>query len=286
MKNNLKVENLEGELEPFSSQKVYQSARNAGASKELAKNITKKIEKQVYNNIKTEKIFKEIKKILKKEDLPTYLRFDLKKAIKRLGPTGFPFEKYIKSIFENRGFKAKINLYLKGKCCTYEIDLLAEKGKTLYVGECKYRNLFESSVNINFVLINYARFLDIKKNISSKKFSRIKSILITNGKLTKKAIRYSECVNEELLGWKYPKNKGLEKIIENNKLYPITILPSLSQEMINFFVLEKKMLVKDILKLNLNNFSKKTKIPITKLERIKKEAEILLKDENFYKSKN
>ncbi len=285
MKNNLKVENLEGELEPFSSQKVYQSAKNAGADKETAEKITKEIEKQAYDQIKTENIFKEIKKLLKKEDFPTSLRFDLKKAIKRLGPTGFPFEKYIKSILEKQGFKTKINLYIKGKCCTYEIDFLAEKEKTIYIGECKYRNLFESSVDINFALINYARFLDVKKNKSFKNFSKIKSILVTNGKLTKKAIQYSECIGEDLLGWKYPKNNGLEKIIEKNYLYPITILPSLSGEIEKALILQKKMLVKDILNLNLLNFSKRNKISIKKLEKLKQEAEILIKDENFRQSK-
>lgn len=276
MKKKIKVENLEGEIEPFSTQKIYRSARNAGASKKIAEEITKEIEKKAYQGIKTEKIFREIKKILKEKDYQTFVKFDLKKAIKRLGPTGFPFEQYVKSIFQNRGFKTKTNLRLKGKCCRYEIDFLAEKGEKIYVGECKYRNLFESSVDVNFALINYARFLDVKKNKLFEKFSQVDTILVTNGKFTKKAIRYSNCVKADLLGWKYPRNRGLEKIVEEGNLYPITILPSLSKKAIESFLLEKKMLAEDLLKLNLENFSSKSKVSLKELKKLKKEAEILL----------
>lgn len=279
-KKNIKVQNLEGEKEPFSSQKVYRSARNAGASKKLAKEITEKIEKKVYPNIKTAEIFEEIKKILRKKDFKTSLKFDLKKAMKRLGPTGFPFEKYVRSIFKSKGFKTKINLYIKGKCCTYEIDFLAKKEGTVHVGECKFRNLFDKAININFVLINYARFLDLKKGKYLKSFSdsTIKNLLITNAKFTKKAIRYAKCMGADLWGWKFPEKKGLEKVIEEKKLYPITILPSLSKEMTNIFISKEKMLAKDILNIKTYNSLKKLGISKKKLERLKKEAEILLSE--------
>lgn len=46
MKKEIFVINLRGEKEPFSFQKVYQSARNVGASKELAFEIAKKLKKK------------------------------------------------------------------------------------------------------------------------------------------------------------------------------------------------------------------------------------------------
>ncbi len=277
MKNKIKVQNLENQFEPYSSRKVFLSAKNAGANKKLAQKITQKIDKWVYPDIKTEKIFEEIKSLLREKDYKSSLKFDLKKAMKRLGPTGFPFEKYVNSIFKKQGLKTQINIHIKGKCCTHEIDFLAEKEKTVYVGECKFRNQFESSVDINTALINHARFLDVKQNNYLKKFSKVKSILVTNGKFTSKAIRYSNCVKEELLGWKYPKKNGLEKIIEDNNLYPITILPSLSGKMVQIFIQKQKMLAQDVFVLNIKKFSRDNKIKIKELEKVKKEAEILLK---------
>lgn len=267
---------MDGERELFSPEKVYRSARNAGAGKDLAKEIREKIKKKVYPNIKTSEIFKEIKKLLTKKDIRTSLRLDLKKAMKKLGPTGFPFEKYIKSIFESRGFNTKINIHIKGKCCTYEIDFLARKGKEVCVGECKFRNVFDNAVDVNVALINKARFLDLKGGSYLKKFSglEIKDFLVTNAKFTKKAVSYSRCADVNLLGWNYPKGKGLEKIIEEKKLYPITILPSLSKEVAEIFILKGRMLVEDVFKVK--NISKE--ISLKKMESLKKEAKILLEN--------
>lgn len=278
MTKSIKVKNLRGELEPFSAKKVYQSARNAGADSAVAKKITEKIKENIYPNIRTEKIFKEIRVLLKGKDYQTYLKFNLKRAIKKLGPTGFPFEKYIQSILKAKGFETDINIHIEGKCCTYEIDFLAKKGETVYVGECKFQNLFKGSVDINDSLINYARFLDIKDSKLLSNFSRIKSLLVTNGRFTSKAIIYSSCMGADLLGWKYPKNKGLEKIIERNNLYPITILPSLTRRMSDTFILEKKILATDVLTLDLNKFSNKFNIPINQLRNLKKEAEFLFEE--------
>jgi hypothetical protein len=46
MKKEIFVINLRGEKEPFSFQKVYQSARNVGASKEVALKSQKKLKKR------------------------------------------------------------------------------------------------------------------------------------------------------------------------------------------------------------------------------------------------
>ncbi len=276
----IKVQNLSGKKEPFSSQKVYRSARNAGADKNLAVEITKKIEKKIYPNIKTSEIFKEVRRLLRERNFKASLKFDLKSAMRKLGPTGFPFEKYIKSVLENRGFKTRINLYIKGKCCTHEIDFLAKKGKFVYFGECKYRNLPDTSVGLNIALSNYARFLDLQQGIFLKKFPncKIESILVTNAKFTSQAITYSKCVEVKMLGWKYPRKEGLEKIIENNKLYPITILPSLSVKTVDIFTLQGKVLANDVLSINLKNFAEINKINRQELEKGKREAEILLSD--------
>ena len=117
--------------------------------------------------------------------------------------------------------------------------------------------------------MNYARYLDLKK-------SSMKTIIVTNTKFTSQAIRYSEYQGVSLLGWKYPKGKGLETLIEKRNLYPITILPSLKQELKNIFTEAGKILAKDVLKINPQNFSKKYKIPLWKLDKLIEEAKILL----------
>lgn len=277
---SLYIINSYGERESFSVEKVYRSARRVGASKELAEKIARTIEKEVYSGITTLKIFKRVKKILQQKTPKAALKFNLKEGMKKLGPTGFPFEKYIGAIFSRNDFEVKLNQYISGFCCKYEIDFVARKDSLLYIGECKYHNLPGGRIHSNTALANYARFLDIKKgkffNKNNYKNLRIKSLLVTNTKFTTKTIKYSNCVGVELLGWNYPRNEGLEDLIDSQGLYPITILPSLNRYLTEIFASKKIMLAQDILRIDVIKFAKKTKISEKHLRRLVKEAEILL----------
>ena len=104
----LYVINSRGEKEPFSLKKVYRSCRRVGASKNLAKRVSKEIEKRVYPGIKTSEIFKWVKRLLSREAPASVIRFSLKEAMRKLGPSGFDFEKYIGEIFSRNGFEVKI----------------------------------------------------------------------------------------------------------------------------------------------------------------------------------
>ena len=254
----MKVIKFDGNKEDFSSEKVYRSAKRAGASNDLARKISKEIEGKAYPNIKTAEIYRDVKKMLNQK---SSLRFSLKKAIRKLGPTGFPFEKYIGEILSLQGYKVKLNQQVAGKCCVHEIDFVAEKNGITYIGECKYRNLADGKVHSKDALANYARYLDIKGNKDN-----IKSILVTNNKFTSKSIKYCKCVGVDLLGWRYP-SKGLEHLIESQKLYPITILPGLNNYSASVLVEKKLMLAKDLL-------DKDIKLP--KKDTLIKQAKILL----------
>lgn len=268
------VVKLNGEKEPFSSRKVYSSARRAGASKELAREITEKIEKEAYPGIKTSKIFQKIEKALLKENLEVAVKYNLKESLKKLGPTGFPFEKFICALFKERGFKTKLNPRLKGACCKYELDFLAEKEGLLYIGECKFRHLPDGRVHSNAALANHARFLDIKKG-SWAKGKRIKSILVTNNKFTRKAERYSGCVNVDLLSWRYPRKRGLAFFIEKKQLYPITILPLLTRKMASKFAEHRIMMAAQVLDKDPGELSRRIGIPNWKAKKIIKQAQAL-----------
>ena len=274
------VINFNGEKEPFSVQKVYRSARRVGASKDLAERIARTIKKDAYSGIKTSEIFNKVKKLLNQQIPRAALKFNLKKGMEKLGPTGFPFEKYIGEIFSKNGFEVKLNRHIRGFCCKYEIDFLAKKGSLLYVGECKYRNLPGGKVHTRTALANYARFLDIKKghfvDKKNHKNLKIKSLLVTNTKFTTRVIKYSKCVGVELLGWNYPRNRGLEYLIDSQKLYPITILPSFKKYLAKIFASKKMMLVEDLLEIDGKKFAKKQKVTMKDLENLIREAKILL----------
>jgi Holliday junction resolvase len=270
MRKKVYVINLRGEKEPFSFKKVYLSALNAGAPKKLALQIAYSIQKTVSDGTPTSEIFQKILQILSENSLQSAIKFNLKRALENLGPTGFPFEKFISKIFEARGFKTFLNQIISGYCTHYEIDFLAEEENTIHIVECKYHRFSENKVDLQTALANYARFIDIKKGNFINPEKNYKSVLVTNTKFTTQAIEYSKCVGVNLWGWKYPENNGLEKIIEENSLYPITILPSLNQTTAKSLIEKGFIMAKDILKPSFLKFN------IIKKEKILKEAKILL----------
>ncbi|PIR58577.1 MAG: hypothetical protein COU70_00065 [Parcubacteria group bacterium CG10_big_fil_rev_8_21_14_0_10_35_15] len=275
------VFNSVGEKELFSPQKVYKSARRAGASKDLARKIVEWIEPKVWSGMKTLEIYKEVKKVLYQENPGVNLKFSLKVGMRKLGPSGFPFEKFVGEIFTRLGFEVKTNIYLSGSCLRdYEIDFLAKKGSLVYIGECKYRNIAGDKVHLDNVLANQARFLDLLDGSYFKtdmyKGCKIKSIMVTNERFTSRAITYSDCQGIELLGWRHPHNKGLEYLIESNNLYPITILPSLKGHLKDVLVLKETMLAKDILTTDIENLSKKLGVLPKYLYSVINEARLLL----------
>ncbi|MBU3964249.1 hypothetical protein KJ562_00730 [Patescibacteria group bacterium] len=246
---NCFVVNLKGEKEPFSLAKVFRSAQQSGASKDLAQKIAIEIERNIYSGIKTSEIFKQVNQLLKKEDKQSSLRFSLREAMRKLGPSGFPFEKYIDDIFSAHGYEVSLNRKIKGKFAMHEIDFLARNEKVLYVGECKYRISPGERIDLAILLAFYAKFLDLKNSnyFNLPKSIALLPIMVTNAKFSSQAVRYANGVGIELLGWKHPLNKGLEYMIEAEQLYPITILPSFKGYLMESCSRAKIMLARDVL---------------------------------------
>ena len=273
--------NSRGEKELFSLQKVERSARNSGVSSRAAREIAKKIQAQAYNGISTEEIFQKVKQFLSGQHPAFGIRFNLKQAMKSLGPAGFNFEKYAGAILGRMGYGVKINQFVSGKCLKkYEIDFLAEKDKVLRIGECKYHHQSGLTVDQEVALANYARFLDIQNSSSAQQRKnngwQIKSILMTNARFSDRAIKYSQCVGVELWGWKYPVNKGLEVFIDQNKLYPITILPSFQKQWADIFNQRNIILAGDVPRLNLERISRESGIGLGVFNKMAAEAKMLL----------
>ncbi len=265
--NKVFVINQRGEREMFSFQKVLRSAKRVGASHQVAQEIAQKIEKEAFEGMKTSEIFQKVKTFLIKEVPSASLKFSLKDAMRKLGPTGFPFEKFIGKVLEKNGYKVKLNQIVKGKCVEYEIDCLTEKGGETYLVECKYRNLASDVVDTQNVAVLYAKFLDITQK------RKAKALLVTNAKFTTRAIKYAKCVGVELLGWQYPQRFGLERVIDKDKLYPITILPSLNKNLLTLLNQKGIVLVDELLKANQNN--QLGFVPANQFNKIISEAKLL-----------
>lgn len=273
--NLIEVIKFNKEREPFSANKIYNSALRAGASFSLAKEISLDIEKEIYNGIKTAEIFKKVKDRLREKDIQLSMRFSLKEGIRRLGPEGFLFEDFTKKVLSNYCMVIKEGNIVSGKCGRYEIDFLAENNNNFFIGECKYRNRYNARIDINVSLKSFAILEDIEKgNIFPGK--KLRSFIVTNTRFTKDAIKYSNCKGIKLLGWKYPLKRGLERLIEEKRLYPVTILPALTKHIFAIFQKEGILLASEVLSIDIDKLSKSSSISKASLERIRNQADILI----------
>jgi|YelNatPaOPRAMG01_1025707.scaffolds.fasta_scaffold00696_29 hypothetical protein len=278
------VINNSGEKEPLSYRKIYQSIKRSGVSPKTAERLAQTVFKNCYSGIKTKEIYRQIRTLLLKQQPPAALRFSLKEGIRRLGPTGFPFEKYMAAVFKANGFSAVTNQLINGRCVIHEIDVLLEKDKEIYIGECKFHNVAGIRVDLKVALASFARFLDIKEggyfNKNHYQSYKLSSLLITNTKFSSQAIQYANCVGLKLLGWRWPKPFGLEYYIESKFLYPLTVLSSISPSLAA--VLSKKdiILVTDLAKADARQLSKELKFDQKPIERAISEAQTLVTNYN------
>ena len=90
-------------------------------------------------------------------------------------------------------------------------------------------------------------------------------MLVCNTKVSVDAITYGKCVNQDILSWRYPDGKGLEKIVEDKGLYPITIL-GLNRKELQKLSESDIMLAKDLLDLDSYQLSKQVQIPVHRIQ--------------------
>lgn len=227
----MKIVKYSGTIVDFNPIKLKQSLLKSGASPFVADTILQTITKEIYEGISTKQIYKIAFALLKKVSNSHAARYNLKEAIRLLGPTGFFFEKYIARLFASEHYETKTNLILQGKCVSHEIDILVKKEQLISMVECKFHMGKNTNSDVKVPLYILSRFNDLKE-IKQVAFSGKESIskcwIVTNNRFTADAIQFSKCSGLNLLSWNYPENNNLKTKNDANFLYPITCLTTLS----------------------------------------------------------
>ncbi|MEX0638930.1 MAG: restriction endonuclease, partial [Balneolaceae bacterium] len=227
------VTKASGEKQVYDASKLRKSLANAGAQKEVIQEISKSVEEMLFEGISTKKIYKEAFRLLKSASQKSAITYKLKEAILELGPTGFPFEKFVAELLNRMGYQTEVGVFVKGECVTHEIDVLASKDSEHFMIECKFHNRKENTCNVKVPLYIQSRFLDVKKSWTSLPGHQYKAHtgwIVTNTRFTSDAEQYGECVGLKLLSWDYPANNGLKDLITRVGLHPITSLSSLNKQ--------------------------------------------------------
>ncbi len=272
-----------GQKEEFNPEKIRRTILRSGVGDEVANQIIRKVEKRLYDGIKTREVFDMVLEFLKEEAPRLATLYDLKGAIMRLGPAGFSFETYISEILREYGYSTQVRQQVKGKCALHELDIVFSKmeGNKVfhYFAECKYRNSPGLYVDLKEALYTYARWIDINESYRMGKGIYFeKAWLICNTRASSEAQKYSACVGMKILCWRYPRKKGLERLIEKKKLYPITILRSINPDAQQKLANAQFMLVKDLVSQSLEFISEQSGISCEELTEIVAEAREILKE--------
>ena len=223
----------DGKKEPYDEKKISSSFIKAGASSEIATAATKTINKKVKDDMSTDEIYRRALSHLRVLEPGVALKYSLKRAIMDMGPEGFVFEKYIAKILREYGFITEVGQILNGYCVNHEVDVVAKKENQVCLIECKYHNSRGTKSDIKTALYIHSRFLDIEKAYREKDINnntRFEAWLVTNTKCTSDAIKYAGCVGLKILAWYYPKVENLQYFIETKKLYPISILSTITEK--------------------------------------------------------
>ena len=249
MKNkNITITKASGVQDKFSSEKLRASLKKSGADDNTVENILFEIESILYNGISTKKIYQAAFNMLKKGLKSNAGRYNLKRAIMALGPSGFPFEKYIAAIFEWQGYKVQTQLFLEGACVTHEIDVLAENEDHFLLTECKFHNSLGIVSNVKIPLYVHSRYRDVQNNWQKTSGKPLKCCVVTNTKFSADAVKYAVCAGLRLLSWDYPPKESLRNLIDESGLYPITCLTSLTNKEKETILVEGIVLCKELLK--------------------------------------
>lgn len=242
------VTKADGQTEYFKVEKLRRSLRRAGATPNEINEIITQISQVIRDKMPTQEIYREAFTLLRKQQAPAAARYSLRRALFGLGPTGFPFEVFLGRLFEIDGYKVQTGTIISGNCAEHEIDVAAYKDDHSFVAEAKFHARPGIKSDLQVAMYSYARLLDLKEaKVCGEAICGIKEFwLITNTKFTSAAERYAECVGVKLLSWDYPKHNNLHDRIEKAKIYPITVLQSLSAVQIETLLARNIVICKDI----------------------------------------
>lgn len=231
---HVKIIKADGSHEYFKIEKLRRSLRRAGAGPDEVNSIVSEISDVIYDGIHTQEIYRRAFNLLRQSKLPTAARYSLRRALFSLGPTGFPFERFLGRLFALDGYKTKTGIVLQGHCAPHEIDIVAYHDAHSFVGEAKFHARPGIKTDLQVAMYSYARLLDLKEvKVCDESICGVKEFwLITNTKFTSTAEQYGECVGLKMLSWDYPRRDNLHDRIQRARIYPITVIQSLTMAQI------------------------------------------------------
>ena len=156
---------------------------------------------------------------------------------------------------------------------SHEVDVLVKKNDVIAMVECKFHMGREAASDVKVPMYILSRFNDLKERkhrIFSEKDMISKCWIVTNNRFTSDAIDFAKCTGLKLLSWDYPPNDNLKTKNDNNALYPITCLTTLTLAEKDKLLILDIILVREIV--NNSDFLQKIGLSPIRIKHVLREA--------------
>ncbi len=221
-----------GQQVPFDGDKLLQSLSRAGALPQTAQAILAEVEAELKPGQTTRRIYQRAFNLLRKHSRPLAAKYKLKRAVMELGPSGYPFERFIGELLAHHGYAVQVGVQVAGRCVTHEVDVLADReGRRLAV-ECKFGATTRKRLDVKVALYISSRVQDLIDRWQAEPQGterQYEGWIVTNGAFSDDAATYGSCAGLRLMAWNYPRSGNLKDFIEQSGLYPVTTLVTLTK---------------------------------------------------------
>jgi len=243
----------------------------------MAENVADRIERELYDGIPTREIIRRIYRYLAKYRPQVEYEADLRQALALLRPRP-DFEQYVARLLTEWGYSTVGPLILRGRCVEHEIDAVASRGGEATYVEVKHHASPHIFTGLDVFLQAKATFQDLSEGYVAglNKISIQRAMVVCNTKLSDHARRYAGCAQIEYICWKSPPERSLEKLIEEKKLYPITMLKRLDTETEGKLGDAGTILLRELLDSDRKELSKRTGVQMDQIEKLAQWAKEVL----------
>ncbi len=246
---NILVTKSNGEKVPFDAGKLRSALQHSGARPEQVEEALQLVGQNLYDGISTRKIHQLAYRVLKKRSHHVAGRYRLKKAMLELGPSGYPFEKFVGKLLDAKGYTTLVDQVVQGVCITHEVDVVARNDSEQIMVECKYHSDVKRKSDVKVALYIHSRFLDVSKawqNTQQNDNITYTGMVVTNTRFSDDATKFAECAGMQLVSWDYPKGNSLKDWIDRSGLHPLTSLSLLKKSEKQFLLEKGIVLCRDI----------------------------------------
>ena len=138
--SDIEVVKANGQREPFVKEKLESSLFKAGADETTVNDIVDHTVRDLKDGMSTSEIYKHAFFLLRQKSKPAAVTYSLRRAVMGLGPSGFPFEKYVSLILKEKGYEVLTDQMVMGSCVPHEVDIIAWNENKLIMVEAKFHN--------------------------------------------------------------------------------------------------------------------------------------------------